>query len=79
MAMRKAGSRNFGDDQCMAPGEVAEYLRVSLSTVWRLVETGRRTRGRDGIYPVHKISHKVVRIRKSAVDRFLRSREVTAP
>lgn len=57
----------------------AELLEVSVRTVWNYIDAGERTQGREGIYPVVKLSHKVVRIPASAVNRYLRSRTIAVP
>lgn len=58
--------------------EVAELLGVTERTVWNYVELGERTKGKDGIYPVVKLSFKVVRIPARAVNKFLKVRTVAA-
>ena len=58
--------------------EVADLLKVTERTVWNYVELGERTRGKDGIYPVVKLSFKVVRIPARAVNKFLKARTVAA-
>lgn len=57
---------------------LAELFDVTKRTIENYVEEGERTQGRDGIYPVIKLSHKVVRVRASVVNRFLNSRTVIA-
>lgn len=57
--------------------EVAELLCVTARTVWNYVDQGARSSGEEGIYPVVKLSHKVVRIPASSLNRFLKSRTVT--
>lgn len=59
--------------------EVAQLLGVTERTVWNYVERGERTTGKDGIFPVVKLSHKVVRIPARAVNRFLKVHTVAAP
>lgn len=59
--------------------EVAELLGVTERTVWNYVAAGERSRGKDGIFPTVKLSHKVVRIPARAVNKFLKSRTVAAP
>lgn len=54
----------------------AEVLHVSVRTIWNYVNLGERTGGREGIHPVAKLSHKVVRIPASAINRFLKARTV---
>jgi predicted DNA-binding transcriptional regulator AlpA len=51
--------------------EVAGLLRVSPATVWRKIELGKETRGKEGIYPTRKLGHRIVRIPASAVNRYL--------
>jgi predicted transcriptional regulator len=58
--------------------EVAELLGVTQRTVWNYVDKGERSQGKDGIYPVVKLSHKVVRIPARAINRFLKVRTVAA-
>lgn len=55
----------------------AEVLHVSVRTIWSYVKRGEETGGREGIHPVVKLSHKVVRIPASAINRFLESRKVS--
>lgn len=55
---------------------VAELLEVTVRTVWNYVDVGERTLGKDGIYPVVKISHKVVRIPASSINRWLQSKTI---
>lgn len=59
--------------------EVAGLLGVTERTVWNYVALGERTKGKDGIYPVVKLSYKVVRIPARAVNKFLKARTVAAP
>jgi predicted transcriptional regulator len=56
--------------------EVAELLGVSERSVWNYVDKGETTKGKDGIFPVVKLSHKVVRIPARAVNKFLKARTV---
>lgn len=58
--------------------EVAELLGVTERTVWNYVDLGERTSGKDGIYPVVKLSYKAVRIPARAVNKFLKARTVAA-
>jgi hypothetical protein len=58
---------------------VAELLEVSERTVWSYVEEYEMTEGKAGLGPVVKLSHKVVRIPGSAVNRLLAARSVQAP
>lgn len=67
-------------EQHYAAGEVAELLGVTERTVRNYVEAYETTGGREGLGPTVKLSHKVVRIPASAVNRFLEARRVqTAP
>lgn len=58
---------------------VAELLEVSERTVWSYVEDYEVSGGKSGLGPVVKLSHKVVRIPGSAVNRLLAARSVQAP
>lgn len=58
--------------------EVAQLLGVSERSVWNYVEKGERTKGKDGIFPTIKLSHKVVRIPARAVNKFLKARTVAS-
>lgn len=51
---------------------------VTVRTVWNYVDLGARTKGKEGIYPVVKLSHKVVLLPASSINRFLASRRVAA-
>lgn len=57
---------------------LALALEVTDRTVWKYIELYETTAGKDGIGPVVKLSHKVVRIPASAVRRFLKSRTIEA-
>lgn len=59
--------------------EVAALLGVTPRTIWNYVEQGEKTKGKDGIYPVVKLSFKVVRVPARAVQKFLKARTVAAP
>ena len=56
---------------------LAGLLEVTPRTIWRYVEEGEATQGREGIYPVVKLSRKVVRIPASSAQRLLRARTIT--
>lgn len=56
----------------------AAMLEVTVRTIWNYVDAGERSSGREGIYPVVKLSHKVVRIPASSINRFLKARTVAA-
>ena len=51
-----------GPDEWMTQGELADWLRISRTTVWRLI--------REGCIPVHRIG-RTVRVRRSDVERWL--------
>ena len=53
----------------MTTGEVAKYLRVSRSTIYRLVKQGK--------IPVSRIS-KHLRFRKDVIDRWLSEKEANS-
>jgi hypothetical protein len=57
----------------------AAILHVSVRTVWRYIDAGARTEGREGIYPVVKLTHKAVRIPASSINRFLKAHTLKAP
>lgn len=57
--------------------QAAELLTVTERTVHNYINLGKRTHGRDGIYPVEKLSHKVMVIPASSINRFLASRRVS--
>lgn len=57
----------------------AELLEVSERTIWNYVDTWASSGGKEGIGPVVKLSHKVVRIPASALNRFLASRTIAVP
>jgi hypothetical protein len=63
-------------EQHYSAASVAERLEVSERTVWNYVDDYARTAGQEGIGPVVKLSHKVVRIPASAVNRFLKARRI---
>jgi predicted transcriptional regulator len=58
--------------------EVAQLLGVTERTVWNYVEEGKTTKGKSGIYPVVKLSHKVVRIPARSLNKFLKAHTVAA-
>ncbi len=59
--------------------QAAELLgKVTVRTVWNYVELGKTSQGKEGIYPVVKLSHKVVLLPASSINRFLKSRRVSA-
>lgn len=58
--------------------EVADLLKVTERTVWNYVAQGESSKGKTGIYPIVKLSHKVVRIPARALQKFLKAHTVTA-
>lgn len=59
--------------------QAAELLgKVTVRTIWNYVEKGEASQGKEGIYPVVKLSHKVVLLPASSINRFLKSRRVAA-
>jgi len=54
--------------------EVAELLGVVPRTVKRFIQRGQQTAGREGIYPVVRLSQTLLRIPASVVNQFLSSR-----
>lgn len=65
-------------EEHLSPEQVAERLNVSLSTVRRLIRSGRTaSSSRAGIWPVVRIGA-CTRIPASAVLRFLESRTLTS-
>ena len=75
---REAWLRNATVEPHYSAEKTAELLEVTVRTVWNYVELYETSGGRDGIGPVVKISHKVVRIPASALNRFLQARTVDA-
>lgn len=65
-------------EQHYSAATLAERLELTERTVWNYVELYERTGGKEGIGPVVKISHKVVRIPASAVNAFLKTRRIEA-
>jgi hypothetical protein len=57
---------------------LAELLEVTERTVWNWLDRYEETAGKDGIGPFVKISHKVVRIPASSVNRWLRAKTIDA-
>lgn len=66
-------------EQHYSAATVAERLEVTERTVWNYVDAYDRSGGSEGIGPTVKLSHKVVRIPASAVNRFLKARTIAAP
>lgn len=58
---------------------LAGLLEVTERTIWNYVDQGEATQGREGIYPVVKLSHKVVRIPASSAQRLLRAKTIALP
>jgi DNA-binding Lrp family transcriptional regulator len=63
-------------EQYYSAASLAERLEVTERTVWNYVELYETSGGKEGIGPVVKLSHKVVRIPASAANRFLKSRRI---
>lgn len=63
-------------EQHYSAATLAERLEVTERTIWNYVEQYETSGGREGLGPVVKLSHKVVRIPASAVNRFLRARRI---
>lgn len=57
---------------------VAELLQVKRRTVWNYLLKYEQSAGREGLGPFIKLSHKVVRIPASAVQRLLKAKTVDA-
>jgi len=55
---------------------VAKMLEVSERTVWERIAQFERSGGKEGLGPIVKLSHKVVRIPASSVNRLLESHRV---
>ncbi len=53
--------------------ELPGILSVSQSWVDRAIKLGRKTRGREGLYPTRKLSRRVILVPASAVNRLLAS------
>lgn len=68
--------RDSSVEQHYSAETLAALLEVTPRTIWNYVELGESTQGREGIYPVVKLSHKVVRIPASSAARLLKSRIV---
>lgn len=74
----KAFLRDRTVEQHYSAEALAEILEVAERTVWNYIELYETSAGREGIGPVVKISHKVVRVPASAVNRFLRAKTIDA-
>lgn len=57
---------------------LAELLEVSEATVETYIRRGETTQGRDGIFPVRRLSFKCLRIPASSVNQWLKTCTVTA-
>lgn len=66
-------------EQHYSAESLAALLEVSPRTIWNYIAQWETSRGQDGIGPVVKLSHKVVRIPASSANRLLKSRTVTLP
>lgn len=56
---------------------LAGLLELTPRTVWNYVELYETSGGADGIGPVIKLSHKVVRIPASSASRLLKAKTIT--
>jgi hypothetical protein len=63
-------------EQHYSAAQLAERLGVSQRTIWHYVEAYETSGGREGLGPVVKLSHKVVRIPASAINRLLKSHRI---
>lgn len=63
-------------EQHYSAESLAKLLGVSVRTVWTYIELGESTKGKEGIFPVVKLSHKVVRIPASSARRMLEARTI---
>jgi len=61
-------------DPFMTPADIADYLRMDRATVFRLLKSGRQSRGKAGIWPTHHPTSRITLVRRSAVDRYVESR-----
>ncbi len=60
--------------------QLAELMgKVTERTIWNWVELGKTTNGDDGIFPIVKISHKVVLLPASSINRFLKAHTIAGP
>jgi predicted transcriptional regulator len=74
----EAWLRDSTVEQRYSAERAAELLEVSVRTVWNYVDEYEASAGRAGLGPVEKLSHKVVRIPASALNRFLASKRISA-
>lgn len=74
----KAFLRDRSVEQHYSVEALAEILEVAPRSVANYIELYEISGGREGIGPVVKISHKVMRIPASAVNRFLRAKTIDA-
>ncbi len=58
---------------------LAELLEVSERTIENYIELGVSSSGRDGIFPVRRLSFKTMRIPASSVNRFLKACTIAPP
>ena len=56
------------DDPYLTPEEAADYLRVHVDTLYKLIKKGVMVLGRDYFRPKH---FKAIRFKKSALDRLM--------
>lgn len=58
---------------------LADLLEVSERTIENYIDQGANTGGREGIFPVRRLSFKTMRIPASSVNRFLKACTIAAP
>lgn len=71
--------RDRSVEQHYSAERLAALLEVAERTVWNYIELWETSGGKEGIGPVVKLSHKVVRIPASSANRLLRAKTITLP
>ncbi|MFB0564716.1 MAG: helix-turn-helix transcriptional regulator [Candidatus Aminicenantaceae bacterium] len=56
------------DDKLLTPGEVCDILKISVSTLYKMVSKRR--------IPYKKISNKLLRFSQKEIDKWLRSKSI---
>jgi len=69
-----AGAQTQALPQLMTPDQVALLLQLTRRTVDRLIAQGERTKGKQGLYPVYRLSSRAVRIPQAAVHSYLQEK-----
>lgn len=59
--------------------ELGTLLKVNERAIERYIELGATTSGRQGIFPVCKLSFKTMRVPASSVNRFLKACTIAPP